>query len=653
MAIGASKPIALKPAAGFLDLRSAAADLSIGHRRIVLNKQVREQGKESRAGGLLRAFGDSPHGFLNQDLHDKFINSPSSECLFGDQWDGCEEAITFLFGAESSTGARRLLAGGNKRLHELAERSGVWRVVADGLGNPTTNPSHLNCVPCAGNRIRGAQLLGYVVATNNYNTPFAYRIGFQANGCDTGTIADLETLGVTRVGVVAQFKGFIFLADVTMDGVSTPGLVLHSDFNAPLDYFPLPGTNLARSLTIGFSERVLAMEPLGDYLLAYTDKGIWRGVLNIQYVGENPAQVFSFTRIYDGPHALRYKYAIVNTGNEHLFAAVDGIYVLRSAFSAPERVEWVHRATGAIYEGLTKWSRELQDLPDGVALTYGPLNEAACENFIGFYNPIANEVWFSWPTDDNLCANLSLRMNIRPGYEHASLVDEGFSAAVYYRPDDRPTFEEWLFEAAGCPMSTETQLTTDVTPPPYIWNEDEDPTGEIAPDSLCALLGDTTLDDICARCESAPKFIVASTRDHSLKEMRDDVYYREFWDGNYEGFQEEGYADFVQTNIGGLGSDVEKSFGGSEIPGLVAEFTALPQTTPGDLRVQAGFGVSASCPTWRTVNTRKLQCNAAEAAFKFCYRGRYLFFRMFSIGTGNGHSISRVDAHVHNSQTRG
>jgi hypothetical protein len=651
MAISASKPIALKPSAGFLDLRSDAADIAIGHRRIVLNKQVREQGKEARSGGLVKLFGESEHGFLNQDLHDKDLDAPGDECLFGEAGGACNEAITFLFGAESDSGARRLLAGGNRRMHELAQRSGVWRVVADGLGNPTTNPSADNCEPCVGNRIRAAQLLGYVVATNNYNTPFAYRPGFQVNGCDSGTIGDLETLGVTRVGVITQFKGFILLADIVMDGVAYPGMVMHSDFNAPLDFVPLVGTNLARSLTIGFSERVLAMEPFGDYLIAYTDKGIWRGVLNIQFVNENPAQVFSFTRIYEGPHSLRYKYSLVSTGNEHLIGSVDGVYVLRSAFSAPERVEWIHRATGAIYEGLNRWNREFADLPDGVNLNYGPLNTDACDNFIGFYNPLTSEVLFSWPTDDNVCANLSLRMNIRQGYEHASLVDEGFSAGVYFRPDDRPTYEEWLLEVAGCPMSTPTQLTSSVTPPPYIWNAEENPLGEIAEDSLCAMLGDTTLDDICRQCEAAPVFIVASTRDNSLKELRDDLYYREFWNGT--DYDAEGYADFVQTILGTLNSDVEKAFGGSEIPGLVAEFTALSQTTPGDLQAQVGFGVSGACPTWRNVGTRKLRCLEHEARFGFFYRGNHISFRMWTYGTGNGHSISRIDAHVKAIQTRG
>jgi hypothetical protein len=617
----------------------------------VLNKQVREQGKESRAGGFLKLFGASEHGFLNQDLHDKDLDAPADDCLYGTAAGGCDEAITFLFGAESSTGTRRLIAGNNKRMYELAERSGVWRVIADGLGNPTTNPNAGNCEPCVGNRIRADQLLGYVVATNNYNTPLAYRPGYTVNGCDTGTVADLETLGVTRVGVVKQFQGFMFYGDVTMEGEEFPGLLMHSDFNAPLDVVPLVGTNLARSLTIGFSERILALEPLGDYLMAYTDKGIWRGVLNVQFVGENPAQVFAFTRVYQGPHALRYKFSVVNTGTEHLFAAVDGIYVLRSAFSAPERVEWIHRATGAIYEGITKWSRELDDLPEGVELDYGPLNVEACDNFIGFYNPLTTEVWFSWPTDDNVCANLSLRMNIRQGYEHASLVDHGFSAGLYFRPDDRPTYAEWLLEVAGCPMSTDTQLTSDVTPPPYIWNEDEDPEGEIADDSFCALLDNMTLDDICARCEDAPKFIVASTEDLSLKELSNTIYYREIWNGT--DYDQEPYADFVQTCIGALGSDVEKSFGGSETPGLVAEFSAEEQETPGVLRAMAGFGVSAACPTWRNVGTRNLECLAAEAKYAFWFRGRYLCFRMWTYGTDAGHAISRVDAHVHNAQTRG
>lgn len=651
MAISASKPIPLKPAAGFLDLRSEAADITLGHRRVVLNKAVREQGREARAGGHIKAFGESEHGFLNQDFHDKTLDAIAEDCRFGDTATGCDESITFLYPAESSTGARKLIAGQNKRLNELAERSGVWRMIADGLGNPTQNTGADDCEPCGGHRIRGAQLLGYVVCTNNYNTPFAYGPGLTIEGCDSGTLGDLEALNVTRAGVVAQFKGHVFLADITMDGVAYPGLVMHSDFNAPLDFLPLPGTNLARSLTIGFSERVLAMEPLGDYLIAYTDKGIWRGVQNPQYVGETVAQMFSFQQLYVGPHALKYKHTVVNTGNEHVFAAVDGLYVLRSAFTPPERVEWIHRASGAIYSGLNKWSREFADLPEGVTLSYGALNTDACENFIGFYNPLTCEVIFSWPTDGNACANLSLRLNIRQGYEHASLIDEGYSAGCYFRPDDRPTYEEWLFENAGCPMSTPTQLTTTVTPAPYIWNVDENPLGEIAEDSLCAQLNNQTLEDICGGCEQAPKFIVASTTDNCLKELRDDVYSRESWDGTQ--FATAGYADFVQVTLGNLGTDLEKTFGGSEIPGLIAEFAADEQSTPTDLRVQVGFGISSACPTWRTVNTRKLKCLQSEADFRFCFRGRWLSFRMWSAGIFGGHSVSRVTANIKGSQTRG
>jgi hypothetical protein len=651
MAIGTSKPISLKPSAGLLDLRSDPADIALGHRRVILNRVVRDQGKECRAGGWRKLFGDSEHGFLNQDFHDKELTAPDAECLFGDATTDCEESITFLFQAESQSGTRRLIAGGNRRLSELAERSGVWKAIADGLGNPTQNPDADDCEPCVGKRIRAAQLLGYVVATNGYNVAFAYRPGYQVNGCDVGTVGDLESLGVTRVGGVCSFKGFMFYFDIDMEGVTYPGLVMHSDLNAPLDVLPLVGTNLARSLTIGFSERILAMEPFGDYVMAYTDKGIWRGQMNIQYVGENPAQIFSFTRVYEGPHTLRYKFSLVNTGNEHLFGAVDGIYVLRSAFSAPERVEWVHRATGAIYKGLTTFSRELQDLPDGVELDYGAINPDACENFIGAYNPITSEVWFSWPTDDNVCANLSMRLSIRQGYEHASLVDEGFSAFCYMRPDDRPTYAEWLWEQAGCEMSTPTQIVSTVTPPTYIWNPTEDYTLPAHADSLCALLNDQTLDDICGTCEQEPIFIGASTTDHCLKELRDDIYYREYWDG--ADFDEEGYADFTQTIIGNLGANTEKSFGGSEIPGLVAEFNAVSQTTPGDLNAQIGFGDSAACPTWRSVGARKLKCLDGEAKFPFFYRGRSFAFRLYTTGTGNGYCLSRVDAHVKGAQTRG
>lgn len=688
MAIGPTKPLSLKPAAGLLDLRSDAADIAPGHRRIILNQRLVDQGREGRAGGWQKLFGDSAYGFLNQDLHDQLLTlqkfypvNRTETNFYGydvceealDVREGCPEAITFLFEHSTETGTRRLIAGNNQRLYELSERSRNWRLLADGLGNPTLNPDTSNCQPCAGHRFHGAQLLGYLVATNDYDVPVAYQGGAQADGCELWAarpISDLISLGVSRVGTVEQFRGFMLYGDIEMDGVSQPGLLLNSDFNNPTEVLPLIGTNLARSLTIGFGEKILRFAQLGDYIIAYTDKAIHRGQLNIQTVGDNVAQVLSFTEIYRGPHCLKYKFSLVNTGTEHVFGAVDGVYVLRSAFSPPERVEWLHRATGAIYGGITQWDRELGDLPAGLSLNYGPLNTGACNNFIGGYNPMTREIWFSWPTDENVCANLSLRISTQTGYEHASIVDHGFSAFCFYRSDTRPSWDEWLLEVAGCePEVTAenktgaSQLSSNLTPPPHIWNADEDIDVATAEDSFCALLDGTTLDDICAECQPAPVFISASASDLCLKEMRDDLYFRERWTGSE--YEDTGYFSFTQTSIGELRSDVEKAFGGASAPGLVVEYRALTQTTPSKLYAQVGIAQQASCPDWRNVGNRELRCltektkaqHAAQrtradrnADYGFYYRGRYLSFRLWVSGTGGGHTLDRVDAYVRNAQ---
>jgi hypothetical protein len=48
-----------------------------------------------------------------------------------------------------------------------------------------------------------------------------------------------------------------------------------------------------------------------------------------------------------------------------------------------------------------------------------------------------------------------------------------------------------------------------------------------------------------------------------------------------------------------------------------------------------------------------LNCSANEADFRFCHRGRWLSFRMWSYGDDSGHAISRVTAHVKGAQQRG
>lgn len=676
--------------AELFDFRSDAGRIAPGLYRCVLNRRMSEGGKPCRSGGWLRLFGNSPYGFNNQDLHDPLLseqefNSPFQYQqymgYYGDYCSaetsvrgGCREQINYLFEFINESGARKLIAFTQKRIYELNERGGNWRLLADGLGSPLRNISDATCQECAGPRWLAAQLLGYLIMTNGMNVPMSYKMGDGPSGCNLWSaqpISDLIDLGITKAGVVAQFKGFVLLADVDQEGIRRPGRVFWSDFNQPLSWLPLPGTSLAGFADVGFSETVMRMEPLGDYLMVYTDAAIYRASLVLrQETSGVISEVFHFTQIYRGPHALRYKYSLVNTGTEHIYAATDGLYVMNSFSASPQRIEWLHRADGAIYVGANHWSNEFTSLPGEIetALDFGAINQMACDNFIGGYNPLTKEVWFSWATDDNTCANVSIRINLN--YESASIVDHGFSAFIFYRPDTRPTFYQWLEDLQVCLASEwdqskqgEMQGEADEfeNPVPYIWNPDEQFNQAALPDSLCGILGDTTLADICEGCPDAPVFIGASTADLTLKEFDEEIGYREFYNGiSYSSL---GFPSLIQSGQNSYGTEVEKTFSRVRIG-----YKAAAQTTPSLIYCDISFGAQSSCPTWKNVGSRELAClterSAAQhltnrtrpsldANFPFQYRGKYLGWRSYILSTGGLACFESVDLFMRNTQTTG
>lgn len=692
MAISLAKPIPNKPT-GLFDFRSDTGDINPNDARVLLNTCKTEIDKPKRAGGWKKLFSDSEFGFNNQDLHEQLIDLQGyfdsysydayTSTLGYYDYDycgtyeyprgGCREAITHLVEFDNEKGTRKLIAFTQKRIYELNERGGNWRLLADGLGSPVHNTTDENdCLPCSGPKWSTAQLLGYMLMTNGFDAVMSYKMGDDPDGCNlwsTKVVSDLVDLGVSKAGTIAQFKGFILIGDIETEGVREPGAVMWSDFNSPLEWLPLP-TSLAGKATVGFSEKILRLEPLGDYLMVYTEKAIYRTQLVLRQESTGAvSEVFHFTEIYRGPHALRFKYSLVNTGTEHIYASVDGIYVINNPFSnAPLRVEWLHKAAGVIYDGATRWSAEFQSLPDEISssLSFGPINDASCDNFIGAYNALTKEVWWSWPTDDNICPNVSLRVS--PQYSAASIVDHGFTAFTLFRSDQRLSLIDWLIELEICTTDDwdlikqgELQGGDDVLedPPANIFNATEDATAEIAPDSLCKALSTSTPDDLCAECPAAAIFIGASSLDFTLKEFDDSIYYREvFVDPGYTNV---GYPTLIQSGAIDFGSDVEKVFSG-----ITAKYKAVEQTTPSDMYAMAGFGIQDTCPTWRGVGTISLRCITEktraqhEAArtrpsfkpdYSFYYRGVYLFYRLYVLGTGGGTTFEKLDLYVRNAQT--
>ena len=705
------KDIPQRPLDGAMDLRSPSGNVAPLDFRLCLNFTLTEERKLCRLGGWTKLFSDSPFGFLNQDLHDQLINcqnfySVNEGTLFHPQQNlgftypffygyddlgffgdplpivqaasyedylycgtniqtrtGCREAITFLKEIKTENGSRKLIAGTKHRLSALNERTANYRLLADGLGGGLLAED--DCTGCAARRFKGATVGAVMVLTNNFDPPFYHVFDATAEGCALWSvkyIQDLADVNITQAGVVASWNGFVFLANVVQDGVRHPTRIFWSDFNNSTSW--LPTTESAAGYTdLGIGEQILAMEHLGSSLIVYTDKAIYRGA----FVGGD--LVFRFPEIYRGDgDCLRFQNSLVNTGTAHVYGAENGIYVLAEYDNAPIRVEWIHKASGAIYSGLN--ATYLKGF-SGLS-AFGSINRNACDHFIGGYDAVNKDVWFSWPTDSNACANMSLKLNLN--YRHASLVDRGFSAFLTFSPDHRPTVNDFLREWQICQPSRfgpttikegepyNAGSTTFPNPPSYIWNATEDTSLPMHPDSLSARFGQLSLQDLCDDCTPGAVFIMADAQDKTLKEFRQDVNYRERFTGSGASldcpftvagtYAIDGYYSMAQGDASDLGQSVEKLINRAKL-----DFSAEPQSFPNSLYFQLGYGTQPDCLVWAAAEGKPLSCEtemtddelaAANArpglgaSYPLYRRGRYLAWRFYINGTGGAACISSM-----------
>ncbi len=454
----------------------------------------------------------------------------------------CREHITFLYEFRSLSGLRRLLAGTKSRVYVLSDSGGNWRILADRLGGDAKED---DCTACPDIRFRASSLGDYLILTNNADPVLYWEVDQLGTGCDLWslrTIDDLSVLGITRAKVVQEWKGFMFLGNLEEEFQDKPNVLIWSDYNAPLLFVP-GGESTAGRHEFGTGQRILRISPMGDYLYVYTDQAIYQGML----VG-NEDEVFRFREVYRGANTPRYSNAFVNTGDGHIWAALDGLYVLTAFSSQPQRVEWIHKADGAIYNGAS--AETLDSFPH--MLPFQKLDETSCENMVAFYDETRQEVWFSWPTYGNDCPNISLVLNLR--YQAADIVDYGFTAGTSYTSDLRPSVRDFFSKYGvctpqefdkdikeGCPYasgSVEDQVQ-------YLVNPTEDPSLPTHPDSLCARLASLTLDELCGDCESPRTFITASASDKTLKEHDQEVFYRE---------------EFVETGVSNYFYDPQVGF---------------------------------------------------------------------------------------------
>lgn len=343
---------------------------------------------------------------------------------------GCAEAITHLAEVSAEGAGRKLIAATMSRIYALNETSGNWKLLADGLGNSTYSDAQCGCNDV---RFTSATMGAYILLTNGFNSPLLWYVGDDSTLTCTAPaqpVGDLEVLGISAAGVVVSWKGFMMLLDVLENGSRHGGKIIWSDFEDPTAWIS-SDVSMAGQATVAVGEKFLAAEPLGNFLYLYTDRSIWRVTLLDSDV------LFSFDRVYSGSSALKYRYSMVNTGKEHIFLGQTHIYMMTLFDTRPIEVDWLNKASPVIFSGMNE---------DDAA--FSSINELNCDQVVGGWNEEFKEVWFSWPTGNNDCPNMSLVLNMQ--YNAADLVDHGFTAFKSYRPDPRISIDGFLLQQGIC-----------------------------------------------------------------------------------------------------------------------------------------------------------------------------------------------------------
>lgn len=681
----AFKSGSLRPLTGPMDVRSLPGDMLPGSFRWKENFSVTENGSLCRTPGWRRLFHSRTAN--NFDLHDQLLaiqlyydeNSPptdgaddnstyppgafcSGSYLFR---YGVREPITMLYESTSTSGTRKLFAGTQSRIYQLNEADGNWSIITDGMGS-------------AGTRFHAAQLGDTILFTNGYDAPFAHVLGQPPQGCAIRriqAIQDLADMGITQAGIVLSYNGLMLLMDVTQEGTRYTSRIRWSDLNNPLSW---KGSNdsLANFQDLDYGERIVAAKELGNYLVIYTTRSIWRA-----QVQGNTSNVFGFQKVYsekkNQDKCLVYPNTLVSTGASHFYMGRDGIYEYNQYIPEPDRVEWLHRGSGVLYDNL---------------------DPNCCEWPVGEFYPNQGEVWFSVPQNGTNCfPSRTLVCSVK--HKTTGYVNYGFTAFGNFRSDNQPSLRSWLKEFCVCTEaelaaqgfgyikeglptcgneSVEPECTQPYEPTCLYTDQSitingvtmEDPDGPPSATSLCNLLSGTSLTAGCNPCNEEQTFIGASATDYCLKQIgasyNREVCTNVLGDGtvNFPEGQLPTYSAFCgEYRLDGYDSVLRGTFPLGTLPvdkvikHLTVQFEAQYQASPCQLTVRIGdsyrpvdLNVENCGAVWSALSPKKLACPNSQSPTAYgynnlrphlgteweCYQqGRYLHFEL-RIGARDG-----------------
>lgn len=660
--------IPVSPLTGILDARSQPDQMQEDSLRMRQNLRTVGAGKLRRGTGWAKLLDQS--NYNNSDFHDQLLTfTPSVPVI---------QPPTLLFEAVSTRKVRSLFLATQGKIAKLNAASGNWQIIGSGFGGKTKTVA-------SAPRFKAAQLGDFVAFTNDFDKPMYHEL--ESNPVSNPSLiqpfADLDTIGLSRARVVWQWSNCLFIADVTMDGQRFCYRLLWSDFENPISFDPAVVSSITGTKDLYTYERILAGRPSGNSFLIYTTHGIWQ----MDVVGG--AQSFAFTRVYNGEEdlgsaVLKYPNTLVQLPDAHCYMAEDGVYFFNQFYGKPERVEWLHSSTPLIYD---------------------KINVNNCDVHVGHFSD--QQVYFSVAQAGapNDAPNVTLRVNTQ--YRVADLIDHGFTAFCNFQPDLTPTIRDFIIDNAICTAQTLVskgygwvneglpnpipQASAPFAPICFYTTETVTIDGVTTenwnaltadPHSLCFLLGDERVDDICLKCQGATLLVAASSADWCLKQLTDEVFYRERCvNPTAVGATSSiGYASSVASYVlDGYDSIMrfapafnDKLF--VELSDVKLDYLAADAAQPASIGLRVGISGQPGDPNtdkcgivWFQHSFKLLKCLTQKTAdqhrqqntipadyahWVLIRQGRYIYLELKVSGTGGDATFSRVTADVRLKEAR-
>lgn len=378
--------IVMKPLTGVLDTRSRPADVPQAGYRWKQNWAVTTEGQSRRRGGWVRFFSDfesdDPEATPNHDYHDQ---------------SGDAEPPTTMFESIDNTGYRRLFIATESKVSVLDETTGEWTDLITGMGDGS------------GSRWAIDELNDVVVLSNNVD-----QVQYHDIGSNTAqVIPELVAAGISKAKIVVAYNGFILLMNLVQDGERHTSRIRSCDLNDPMSWDLAAADTLAILQDLDYGDEIIAAKPLLGSLYIYCRRSIWK--CNVANTTE---ATFTFTKVYSEPEnqsgCLAYSNTVVSTGREHYYVGRDSIYKFTPYRPEPERMDWLHRASGVMFQGTTALDGTFSDAPTAK------------------YIPNTKEVWISWPsTGRGRVNNNTLVFHVEQST--ADYVDHGFLCFCNFR----------------------------------------------------------------------------------------------------------------------------------------------------------------------------------------------------------------------------